>query len=203
MIDEAISFVRELFKDDFTGHDFDHTMRVYKLSIELSKNLDVDIDRLSLIALLHDVDDYKLFKDSEDHPNARRFLNSFGYKDIEPILNDIDDISFKGTDSKIPSTIEGKIAQDADRLDALGAIGIARAFAYGGSHKRKLYDEDDKNRSMSSFSEYKSSNSSTRAHFYEKLLHLKDMMNTIPGKREAIRRTDYMSSFLDELEKEI
>lgn len=204
-IQECIKYITPLFEKDCSGHDLDHTLRVYNLSLLILKNEKRgDKEIISLASLLHDVDDYKLFK-TENNFNARTFLKSINYNDekIEEIITIINAVSFKGKDSVILFSIEGKIVQDADRLDALGAIGIARAFAYGGAHNRKLYDLNNKIKKSLSFEEYKSSNSDTISHFYEKLLLLKNMMNTEYGKKLANKRTKFIRKYLKEFYKEI
>lgn len=206
IIDDCITYISPLFKDDFSGHDLDHTLRVYNNALLiLKKENQGDKEVVSLASLLHDVDDYKLFN-TENNYNARYFLDSVNYpkNKIEDIINIINSISFKGKDSVIPSSIEGKIVQDADRLDALGAIGIARAFSFGGVHKRKLYDLDNLNKNkVLSFEDYKASNSDTLSHFYEKLLLLENMMNTKYGRKIAGKRTKFIKKYIKEFYLEI
>ena len=144
-MNKIIQYVKEFFKKEYSGHDYFHTMRVYKTAKEIALKENADIEIVSLVALLHDVDDFKLSKDTyKNKDNARKILiaNNFSKDKINLICNIIEEISYKGTDSVSPSSIEGKVVQDADRLDALGAIGIARAFAYGGNHNRIMYDPE-------------------------------------------------------------
>ena len=205
IINSAIDFVSEFFKNDSSGHDFSHTMRVYKLAkhileIELRTKL-INSGVVLLSALLHDVDDYKLSsKTQEKKENARKFLkkNNVSDEDISKIVTAISEVSFFGKDSVVPSTIEGKIVQDSDRLDAIGAIGIARTFAYGGKHGRPLYDPDIKPNLNMDKETYKNSKEPTINHFYEKLLLLENMMNTDTAKKIAKERTAFMQSYLDE-----
>ena len=156
---------------------------------------------MALAALLHDVDDRKLSPaTAEKKENAARFIRSQNVPEakILQVCQIIDEVSFKGTDSVRPSTPEGKCVQDADRLDALGAIGIARTFAYGGSHHRAIHDPELPPRTAMNQTQYYSSNSTSLNHFYEKLFLLEDMMNTETGKAIARKRTQYMQEFVDE-----
>ena len=142
IVDETISYVKEFFEQEFSGHDFYHTLRVYNLAQYIANIEKCDRELVCLSALLHDVDDYKLVgKEAEPFYNAKKFLRSKNYPDnkIEKICHIISQVSFKGKDTVTPDTIEGKIVQDADRLDAIGAIGIARTFAYGGNHKTPMH----------------------------------------------------------------
>ena len=157
---------------------------------------------MQLAALLHDVDDIKLSPDTYvTKKNAVDFMtiNKIDGKKIEAVCKIIDEVSFAGTDSVVPDTIEGKCVQDADRLDAIGAIGIARTFAYGGSKGRKIYDPEIKPKMGMNKEEYRNNQDSTSInHFYEKLLLLKDMMNTTEGKKLAEHRQVVMQEFLNE-----
>ena len=204
VIKKCIEYISPLFEKDFSGHDIQHTMRVYKTALKINEFEKGDKLIVSLTALLHDVDDYKLFS-TEDNENARRFLNSLSLSSDEKdqIIDNINSIAFKGKESIVPKTIEGKIVQDADRLDAIGAIGIARAFSYGGKHDRKLYDLDKDVKKDLSFEEYKKQNSDTLSHFYQKLFLLEDMMNTDYAKKIAKKRTEYIKEFVDEFLLEI
>ena len=174
---------------------------------------------IGLSALLHDVDDYKIKNYNKDNPfqNLEKFLKEnkiSSEQDINLIKEIISEVSFKAGETKTPKSLEGKIVQDADRLDALGAIGIARAFAFGGSRNRKLYDEENiyelAKRNFEtfdltkvSFEQYKNEKKDTVTHFYEKLLKLESMMNTEYGKIIAKKRTDLMKNFLNDLYEEI
>lgn len=192
-------FVKDLLAKEYSGHDYYHCIRVYNNAMLICKDMDCDKQLVSVASLLHDVDDAKLF-DSKDYDNARKILNDLNYeKDfIEKVINIIKDVSFKGKDSVIPSSLEGKIVQDADRLDAIGAIGIARTFAYGGNHNRLIYDPSIKPNLNMDYNQYKNANNPTINHFYEKLLLLKDMMNLEKSKQIAIHRHKFMEDYLRE-----
>lgn len=184
IVKEAMEYVRSLFQGNSDGHDFDHTMRVYRTAMEITDS-EPDCDRLivALASLLHDADDSKLFA-TADNANARAFLNSQNVDEtaIAKICTAINSVSFSKNRDRCPESLEGKIVQDADRLDAIGAIGIARTFAYGGKHGRTLDSSID--------------------HFHEKLLLLKAMMHTEKAKEMAESRHAFMESFLQEWEKE-
>ena len=198
-MDKIKEYIKELFKDDYSGHDYFHSIRVYNNALLISKNIDCDIRLVSVASLLHDVDDVKLFK-SVNYENARKILTNLNYDEefIEKVINIIKDVSFKGKDSVIPDTIEGKIVQDADRLDAIGAIGIARTFAFGGNHNRVIYDPEIEPSLNMNEKEYRSINNPTINHFYEKLLLLKDMMNLDVSKEIASHRHKFMEDYLNE-----
>jgi len=201
----ASAYIRSIFSSDFSGHDAEHSFRVYRTALQIARKENADLLLVSLGALLHDVDDRKLFPENKNDDNARKFLSDNSVpKDIEEkIIRIIHQVSFKGKDSVKPDTLEGEVVQDADRLDAIGAIGIARAFAYGGSHQRPLYLENEKYKKDMSEEEYRKNNGSTIAHFYEKLLLLEDMMNTKEAKRLAKGRTEVLKDFLAEFDSEI
>ena len=205
VIENALEYVKEYFSKDYSGHDYYHTLRVYKLakSIAIKENANVDI--VSLIALLHDVDDIKISKDTnKNKDNARNFLlnNNVDEFTINLVISAINDISFKGRDSYSSSSLEGKIVQDADKLDALGAIGIARAFTYGGNHNRVMYDPDVLPNLNMNEVEYRNHISTTINHFYEKLFYLKDLMNTNTAKEIAIKREQYMKEYIEKFLEE-
>ncbi len=202
IIENAIEYVKQIFANDCSGHDYHHTMRVYRLAVQIAKQENTDMLIVQLAALLHDVDDAKLSPETyATKKNAIDFMESNGVdnKMIKAVCRIIEEVSFAGTDSVVPSTIEGKCVQDADRLDAMGAIGIARTFAYGGSKGRKIYAPDIKPLVNMSKEEYRQNQDSTSVnHFYEKLLLLKDMMNTNAAKRMAEHRQIVMENYLEE-----
>lgn len=206
MIEKAKEYVKQFFSNDCSGHDYYHTMRVYRLATEIAKQEKANIQVVQLAALLHDVDDVKLSPDThEKKENAVNFLKDNGLtkEKIAIICKIIEEVSFAGTDSVVPGTLEGKCVQDADRLDALGAIGIARTFAYGGSKGRKIYDPDIKPIIDMSKEEYCQNSTSTSInHFYEKLFLLKDMMNTGTARKLAEHRHIVMEDFLREFMSE-
>lgn len=178
------------------------SMRVYRLAIEIAEQENADMLIVQLAALLHDVDDVKLSPETHDtKKNAVRFMKNSGVDDkvIASVCKIIDEVSFVGTDSVVPSTLEGKCVQDADRLDAIGAIGIARTFAYGGSKGRRIHDPDIKPMTNMNKADYNQNHNSTSInHFYEKLLLLKDMMNTETAKKMAMHRQAVMKEYLVE-----
>jgi len=184
IIMEAIEYVRALFQGNSDGHDFDHTMRVYHTAMKIADS-EPHCNRqlVALAALLHDADDYKLFE-TKNNANARAFLDSQSIDEATAvqICMAINSVSFSKNRGRCPELLEGQIVQDADRLDAIGAIGIARTFAYGGKHGRTLDSSID--------------------HFHEKLLLLKAMMHTEKAKEMAEERHAFMESFLQEWEKE-
>lgn len=205
LLKKTMIYIKERFKNDFSGHDYYHSIRVYKLADYICRKENADLETVQLSALLHDVDDYKLFeKGAGGFSNAEAFLkdNKVPTEKINAICNIISSVSFKGTDTKVPESIEGKIVQDADRLDAIGAIGIARAFAYGGSRNRVMHDPSEKPRENMNFEEYSTSKGTSINHFYEKLLKLKDLMNTETAKKIAAHRHKYMEDFLSEFFRE-
>ena len=201
VIKNAVDYVKRVFANDFSGHDYFHTLRVYKTATRLAESEGANVHLAQLGALLHDVDDVKL--SPQTHPNkdnARAFLvqNGVSSEDIERVVSIIDQVSFKGTDSVKPTSLEGECVQDADRLDAIGAIGIARAFAYGGNHNRVMYDPEEKPKLNLSGEEYRTHVSTTINHFYEKLFTLKGLLNTSSAKEIADHRENYMRAFIDE-----
>lgn len=201
IIDDALEFVRNTFHDDYSGHDYFHTLRVYKMASGIAEQENANLIIVQLAALLHDVDDIKLSPETyANKDRAAGFLRAHGISEamIKTICDIIGEVSFRGTDSTTPETIEGKCVQDADRLDAMGAIGIARAFAYGGNHNRIIYDPGIEPAVNMSADQYQSHTSTTINHFYEKLFQLKALMNTDTAKKIAEQREDYMKIYISE-----
>ena len=201
MIEAAKRYVEEFFKKDASGHDAFHTLRVLKIAERIAEKEGADLETVQLAALLHDVDDRKLSPETyENQGNARAFLREQGMDaaKIDEICRIIAQISFKGSDTVAPDTLEGRCVQDADRLDAIGAIGIARTFAFGGSRNRKMYDPAEPPLMGMDAAAYAKNEGHTINHFYEKLLLLKDMMNTPAARALAEQRHRYMEAFLQE-----
>lgn len=201
IIRQALEYVKEVFATDYSGHDYFHTLRVYKMATQLALKENADLQTVQLAALLHDVDDRKLSPETyASKDKARSFLkaNRVDGAAIERICQIIDQVSYKGTDSVIPDSLEGKCVQDADRLDAIGAIGIARAFAYGGNHNRVMHDPAVPPKLNMDGEAYKNHISTTVNHFYEKLFLLKDMMTTDSAKAIAQAREQYMKEYISE-----
>ncbi len=201
IISDAIEYARGIFARDFSGHDFYHTLRVYRIAVEIAERENADRDITALAALLHDVDDAKLSPEThEGKGNAVAFLRSHGVSRdiISAVCAIIDEVSFAGSDSVVPASIEGKCVQDADRIDALGAIGIGRAFAYGGSRGRPMRDPDIPPLLEMSREEYRKHQSTTINHFHEKLFRLREMMNTESGRAIAARRESFMREYTEE-----
>ncbi|MGN0098920.1 MAG: HD domain-containing protein [Candidatus Methanomethylophilaceae archaeon] len=200
---DAAGFAKDIFAGDSSGHDFYHTMRVHDLARTICSREGGDMDTVRLAAILHDVDDRKLFGDN-GYANARRFMDSKGIgSDMqETVCHIISQISFKGDDSVVPDSLEGRIVQDADRMDAIGAIGIARTFAYGGSRGRQMHVPGEMHKEGMSEAEYFANQGTSINHFHEKLLKLKDMMNTPTAREMAEHRHMYMVGFLEEFMSE-
>ena len=185
IIDAAKDYIKSLFADNTDGHDAQHSIRVYHNALKIAKAYpDCNLMVVSLAALLHDADDHKLFN-TQNNSNARTFLQSQGADSsmTEFVCEVICGVSFSKNKGKRPETIEGMIVQDADRLDAIGAIGIARTFAFGDKNGKTI--------------------DSSLQHFHDKLLLLKDEMNTDEAKRIAEHRHKYIVGFLTEINNEM
>ena len=184
LIGTAMEYVEALFAANAGGHDAAHMIRVYENTMLLAETEPGgDPEVMALAALLHDVDDHKLFA-TRDNRNARSFMEQHGISSekTEAVIDVINSVSFSQNRGKRPATLEGRIVQDADRLDAIGAVGIARTFAYGGEHGRPM--------------------EASIQHFHEKLLLLKNEMNTDSAKGIAEQRHAFMLAFLQEFAAE-
>lgn len=197
-------FVRDIFEYEGSGHDWWHVHRVRNYALKIAETEGGDLFYIEMAALLHDLDDWKLKKDTPEN-KTQKWLNhlDIAEKVAAQILEIISQVSFKGAGVKTkPTTIEAEIVQDADRLDAIGAIGIARTFAYGGSKKRLIYNPEIQPVLHDNFEAYKNNTAPTINHFYEKLLLLKDRMNTPTGRKMAESRHRFTENFLNQFFKE-
>ncbi len=205
IVENIIKYVEKYFENDASGHDFYHTLRVYKLAKQIAEKENADIELTSIIALLHDVDDCKLVGEKGIlFENTRKILkeNEIDSNKIDLICSEISKISFKGNGVNKPETLEGKIAQDADRIDDLGAIGIARTFTYGGSIGRTIYSPKIPVRESVSDKDYITNTGTSIGYFYEKKLKTLDLMNTSEAKIIATQRTQYIKDYLNEFFEE-
>lgn len=195
---------RKVYESFDSSHDYSHIKRVM-LNAEaiLKTEPSADKDVIRLAALLHDIDDVKYH--SEANPTASEILyaSEANQELTQKVLGCIESVSFSGGNSKDLTSLEGSVVRDADRLDAIGAIGIARTFAFGGARSRKLYDTDEIVRENMSESDYRERGTASVTHFHEKLLLLKDLMVTKEGQRLAEERHIFMLAFLNQLDKEI
>lgn len=199
----TVDHIRQLLAGDSSGHDWHHIERVWKTAVTIGGGEGADLVVVQLAALLHDIADWKFHggDDTAGPRAARAWLERFSVEaaTIEHVCEIIATLSFKGAGVATPMrTLEGKVVQDADRLDALGAVGIARAFAYGGHKGRELYDPAVPPTPHDSFGAYKKNAGPTINHFYEKLLLLKDRMNTAVGRRLAEDRHRFMEAYLEQ-----
>lgn len=207
VLKKTVEFVKKTLAEAEGGHDWWHIYRVTNTARHIATKENADMFIVELGALLHDIADSK-FNDGNEYIGAqiaREFLTSLNLEThiILHIENIINNVSFKGGKEKQTfSSIELDVIQDADRLDALGAIGIARTFNYGGFKNRKIYDPDIKPDLNMTKEQYKNSTAPTINHFYEKLFLLKDKMNTNTGKQMAIKRHEYMEEFIMQFKNE-
>lgn len=203
MITQIKDSVKEIYENYDASHDFQHIERVLQNAeaiLETEPTADKEVVRLAV--LLHDVSDKK-YTDNKDNEN--RLIDSLNISEEKKdhIREIISSVSFNGGNQLPAKSIEAKIVRDADRLDAIGAIGIARTFAFGGAKGRKLYDNDEEVRVKMTEEEYRSKSTASVTHFYEKLLLLKELMTTEKGKQMAEERHAFMESFLSQLKNEI
>jgi uncharacterized protein len=208
IIEKTVNFVQETLKNAEGGHDWWHIQRVWTNAKLLARTEDCDILTVELAALLHDIADSKFHNGDEEigPATAGKFLTSINIDadTITHVQQIIRHMSFKASFDK--ATFHSKelaIVQDADRLDAIGAIGIARAFTYGGFKDREIYNPNIKPNLNMSKEEYKNTKAPTINHFYEKLLLLKDKMNTQTGKQLALQRHNFMESYLEQFYSEV
>ncbi|WP_203532614.1 HD domain-containing protein [Draconibacterium halophilum] len=198
LVSATENFIKQYFEADSSGHDWWHIYRVRNMALHLAEKEGGDLFLIEMAALLHDLDDWKL-GNGENTSKTKSWLTQVEVdkKDAERIGQIIEQVSFKGAGVETKAeSIEAQIVQDADRLDAIGAIGIARTFAYGGNKGRLLHHPDIKPQLHDSFEAYKKTTAPTINHFYEKLLLLKDRMNTITAQEIAKERHRFMEDFL-------
>nr|WP_321354388.1 HD domain-containing protein [uncultured Draconibacterium sp.] len=192
------NFIKQYFAPDSSGHDWWHIHRVRNMAIHLAEKEGGDLFLIEMAALLHDLDDWKL-GNGENSSKTKNWLKqiSINENDADKIEQIIEQVSFKGAGVETKAhSLEAQIVQDADRLDAIGAIGIARTFAYGGNKGRLLHHPDIEPQLHNSFEEYKKTTAPTINHFYEKLLLLKDRMNTKAAQEIAKERHRFMEVYL-------
>ncbi|MFZ6015251.1 MAG: HD domain-containing protein [Patescibacteria group bacterium] len=207
LIEKTVTEMKIRFAGEGSGHDWWHVWRVWQMAKRLQSAEGGDLQIVELAALLHDIADWK-FHDGDELAGgreARKWLESLAAPEpiIAHVCDIVDHISYKGAGVPTPmSTIEGKIVQDADRLDAIGAIGIARTFAYGGSKGRPLHDPEADYSLHESAAAYKAGDKATIHHFYDKLLLLKDRMNTAAARQIAEQRHQILVDFLAEFHTE-
>ncbi|MCM3131783.1 HD domain-containing protein [Paenibacillus polysaccharolyticus] len=201
----ARAFVQEESSKHSDGHDWSHIERVTTLAVRLAEHMGADPFVCELAALLHDVPDEKL-NDSLEAGMAKLHTwldnQALDFDTRESVVNIISTISFAGGQGAAVDSLEAQVVQDADRLDALGAIGIARTFAFSGARGREMYDPSLPPREQMTREEYRNGRSTTINHFYEKLFKLKDLMNTSYGKELAQRRHEYMVQFVEQFKQE-
>lgn len=206
VVKAAEEMVKKKLMNEQTGHDWYHIERVTKNAIDIGQREGGNLFVIRLAALLHDLADDKVVQsEAEGLEEIETWLNAqkVSKTDIDHILRIIQTISFKGGNFQKLETLEAKIVQDADRLDAIGAIGIARCFVYAGSTGSAIYNPNIDIRDNMSVEEYRHGESSAINHFYEKLLKLKDLMNTKTGYDMALQRHQFMLSFLEQFYQEI
>lgn len=196
-------YIKEKMSDESNGHDWWHIKRVYDLALKINKSENADEFTIKMIALLHDIYDYK-FSEGKIRDNLVNLMNNLNIlgeineEKLENILFSVENLSFKGGFNKVVLSKEGQIVQDSDRIDAIGAIGIARTFAYSGKKGKILYDPEVGIIEIKSEEEYKNLKRHAINHFYEKLLKIKDGLNINEARKIAIQRTKFMEEFLEE-----
>lgn len=203
IVKKVEKYIKEQSYNESSGHDWWHIKRVYNLALKINEKENADKFTIEMIALLHDIFDKK-FSNGDIRENLIKLLDKMEIlkeiedEKLENILFSIENLSFNGGFSKVEISKEGQIVQDSDRIDAIGAIGIARVFAYNGKKGNPIYDPDVGIIEIKSEEEYRNLKRHAINHFYEKLLKVKDTMNTDEGKNIAIKRTKYMEEYLKE-----
>lgn len=200
IINKTVHFVQEKMSGESSGHDWWHIYRVWNMSKKLQKMEGGDLFIIEMAALLHDIADWKFNENEEEGLElVRQWLDRFDLETAKKvqIIDIIKNVSYKGAGVKDKmDSLEGIIVQDADRLDAIGALGVARTFAFGGKFGNPIHDPNVQVQMHQNFEEYKNAKGTTVNHFYEKLLLLKDRMNTESAKQIANERHVYMENFL-------
>lgn len=201
-IQQCTELVKGIYESMDASHDFQHIERVYKNAQTITQSEPTaDQETVLLAVLLHDVSDAK-YTDTKDNENRILYELDLPAEQAQHIKNIIESVSFNGGNEVEAKTLEAKIVRDADRLDAIGAVGIARTFAYGGAKGRQLYNDQEEVRFNMTAEDYRQKSTASVTHFYEKLLLLKDLMVTTKGKEMAKERHAFMVSFLEQLQKE-
>ncbi|TYS68488.1 HD domain-containing protein [Sutcliffiella horikoshii] len=205
MIHKVEEYVESLFNKDSTGHDWFHIQRVRRLALHIGKEEKANLLMVEIIALLHDVLDDKITANKDKAKDEIAALLSelpLTKIHIDEILYTIENIGFKGGNGIVLDSLEGKVVQDADRLDALGAIGAARTFMYSGAKGQAMYDPQIEVRTSMSYEQYRGEKSTAINHFHEKLFLLKDTLQTEEAKKIALERHEFMKKFVDQFMKE-
>ena len=206
IIQRTERFIESEFRSEGSGHDWFHVDRVRKMALQIGRHEGCDLFIVEMAALLHDLDDWKLNGDESENGNkTKKWLDiiELEAEDVLHILKITEEVSFKGAGIETPvQSAEAAVVQDADRLDAIGAIGIARTFTYGGHKSRLIYDPSISPIMHDDFQEYKNNTAPTINHFYEKLLLLKDRMNTETARTIAEQRHQFMNDYLSQFYEE-
>lgn len=206
MIQTIEHYVKAQLKDDYSGHDWQHISRVRTLAVNIAKHENANVQICEIAALLHDcIDDKICDNTSLAYTSVKQLLTSLlvNKHAVEHILSIITTMSFSyQLENEVTLSLEGKIVQDADRLDAIGAIGIGRTFMYGGAKQNRMYDESILPKNYGTKQAYRNSESTVINHFYEKLLLLKDAMHTTYAKQLAHKRHAFMEQFLEQFKHE-
>lgn len=207
LIDQTRQMIEKKFSEESSGHDWWHIYRVWTTAKSIADAEGAERTVVELAALLHDIADWKFYdgNDAEGPQQAEAWLKKLDADQslCQSVSEIIATVSYKGAGLETPmKTLEGKVVQDADRLDAIGAMGIGRAFAYGGHEDRLMYHPDQPPVIHENFEDYKKNKGHTINHFYEKLLLLKDRMNTSTAKKIAAQRHEFMEGYLEQFLKE-